>query len=127
MIPHMLILVFLATTLLVLVRKQLIQVELVVPALLAVLALGILSLSPIFVDTLGEILSIGYAPIAVLFVVIFLIFWTIVVLAIAVTRLRVRQIAIIKHVALKEIAGQESLKVSDPGRSESVGPREVTE
>jgi len=108
MIPHMLILVFLATTLLLLVRKQLIQVELVVPALLAVLVLGILSMSSSFVDTIGIILKIDYAPIGVLFIVIFLIFWTIVVLAMAMTRLRIRQIALIRHIALKEIGEQEN-------------------
>ena len=109
MIAHILILVFLATILLVLVRKRLIQVELVVPALLAVLALGILSLSPAFVDMIGIVLEIGYKPIGVLFIVIFLIFWIIVILAMAMTRLRERQIAIIKHIALIEIGDQERL------------------
>jgi hypothetical protein len=109
MIPHILILLFLGTTLLILVRKRLIQVELVVPALLAVFVLAILSMSPVFVDTIGIILEIGYAPIGVLFIIIFLIFWTIVVLAMAMTRLRTRQIALIQHIALKEIADLEAL------------------
>ena len=115
MIAKILVLSFLAISLLMLIRSRLIQVELLFPALVAVFALGLLSTIPSFVDYLGILFQIGYAPIASLFVVIFLVFWIIVVLAIAITRIRERQRRTILFLVLDDLERAENARHEETG------------
>lgn len=104
---HLLIVVALAAALLVLVRTRLIQVDLLLPWFLAIVVLGFASTQPAFVNWLGAQLGILYPPIAILFLVIFLLVGILVVLSAALTRLRARQLAIVRHLAAMELAAQE--------------------
>jgi fluoride ion exporter CrcB/FEX len=115
MIAKIGVLVFLSISLIVLVRRRTTQIELLVPAFFAVLVLGVLSTFSTFVDYLGVIFQIGYAPIAVLFVVIFLLFWIIIVLAAAITRIRERQLRILRHIVLDQLSKHEVSQTSFRG------------
>ena len=119
MTAKILVLGFLAVSLFALIRSRLIQIELLVPALVAVFVLGLLSTIPIFVDYIELFFEITYAPIAVLFVVIFLIFWIIVVLAIAITRIRERQRRTILFIILNDLEKAEIAIRESTGLSES--------
>jgi len=121
MTAKILVLGFLAVSLLALIRSRLIQIELLVPALVAVFLLGLLSTTPVFVEYIEFFFEIGYAPIAVLFVVIFLIFWIIVVLAIAITRIRERQRRTILFLILNDLERAEIAIRASTGLSESDG------
>ena len=119
MTAKFLVLGFLAVSLFVLIRSRLIQIELLFPAFVAVFVLGLLSTIPVFVDYLGILFQIGYAPIAALFVVVFLIFWIIVVLAIAITRIRERQRRTILFLILNDLERAEIAIRASTGFSES--------
>lgn len=97
----------LALALAFLVRARLVQVDLSFPWFLAIVVLGLASTQPVFVDWLGIALNIQYAPIAVVFLVIFLMVGVIVSLTISVTRLRARQVAIVRQMALRDLDAQE--------------------
>ena len=97
----------LAALLLILVRKGLIQVDLSMPWLFALIALGILSTNDSFVNWVGEQLGILYPPIAIIFITIAILLGLITVLLMAVTRLRRRQIQILRRIAILELKGQE--------------------
>ena len=104
---HITIILALAIVLVQLVRVRLIQVDLFFPWFIALVLLGIASTQLTFVNWLGAQLGILYPPIAVLFLVIFLLVGVIVTLTISVTRLRERQAAIIRKIAEAELDKQE--------------------
>ena len=108
MIVHTLIVVALAVGLLLLLRERLIQVDLLFPWFVALAVLGFASTSPPFVDWLGAVLGIAYAPIAVVFLVFFLQLGIIISISMSLTKLRERQVAMAKYQALRELADQES-------------------
>jgi hypothetical protein len=112
----LLIIIGLALLLLSLVRRGLIQVDLSVPWLLALVVFGILSLNEGFVNWAGVQLGILYAPIAIIFCTIAILLGLITVLLMAVTRLRFRQIEIIRRLAAMELARQEDhVRARDAG------------
>jgi hypothetical protein len=105
---HILIVAALALALMLMVRAKLIQVDLFFPWFVGVVILGIASTNPGFVNWLGPRLEILYPPIAVVFLVIFLLVGILVTLTISVTRLRARQVAMVKQLAEMELDRQEA-------------------
>lgn len=104
---HTLIVAGLAVALFAMVRARLIQVDLFFPWFAALVALGFAATQPAFVNWLGSKLGILYAPIAVVFLVIFLLTGILVALTVSVTRLRRRQIAIVNELARLRLDEQE--------------------
>jgi len=110
---HILIVVGLALILIVLVRRGLIQADMSFPWLAAIIVLGLLSTREEFVDWTAAQLGILYAPIAIVFLTIFVIFGLITVLLIGFTRLRQRQIRIVRYLAATELGQQEPRPAQD--------------
>ena len=108
-VAHILIVAALTLGLMGLVRAKLIQVDLFFPWFAGVVVLGFASTSPDFVNWLGPRLGILYPPIAVVFLVIFLLVGVLVTLTISVTKLRARQVAIVRRLAELELERQEDL------------------
>lgn len=104
---HLLIVLSLAALLIVLLRARLVQVDLFFPWFVSVVVLGLASTQPAFVNWLGAQLGILYPPIAVVFLVIFLLIGVVVTLTVSVTRLRMRQAAMARHIAAIELSAQE--------------------
>jgi len=104
---HVLIGLALAFLLAVLVRRRLLQIDLSFPWFLAIALLALVSTVPDFVDFAGRLLGILYPPIAVVFLVIFLVLGIAVTLSVAMTRLRERQLLLVRHLAARELAQQE--------------------
>jgi len=105
---HLLIIGVLALALVALVRRGLIQVDLSFPWLLAIVLLGLLSTRQEFVTTIATQLGILYPPIAIVLITIFIVFGLITFLLIGFTRLRRRQIHIIRYLARTDLAHQEN-------------------
>ena len=103
----LLIITGLALVLLTLVRRGLIQVDLSMPWLLALVVFGFLSTNEGFVSWVGVQLGILYPPIAIIFCTVAILLGLITVLLMAVTRLRFRQIEIVRRIAGMELARQE--------------------
>ena len=108
-LTHIMIIAALALGLMFLVRVKLIQVDLFFPWFVGLIVLGVASTIPDFVNWLGPRLGILYPPIAVVFLVIFLLVGVLVTLTISVTRLRARQAAIVRRLAELELGRQEDL------------------
>jgi hypothetical protein len=111
---HLATILVLAFCLFALVRRGLIQVDMSFPWLVAIILLGFFSTSEEFVDLVAKWLGILYPPIAIVFLTIFVIFALITVLLMGLTRLRDRQIRIIRHMAAIDLAQQEQTKQSPP-------------
>jgi hypothetical protein len=104
---HLVIVLGLAATLLALLRARLIQVDLLFPWFVALAIVAFASTSPPFVNWLGGVLGIAYAPIAVVFLVYFLQLGIIISISISLSRLRERQVAMAEYMALRDLAQQE--------------------
>jgi hypothetical protein len=102
------IIIFLVVCLIFLVRRGLIQTDLSMPWFLALILLGFLSTNDSFVDWIGGILGILYAPVAVIFITITILLGLITVLLIAFTRLRQRQMSIVRRLAELELSRQDT-------------------
>ena len=98
----------LAIGLVLLVRRGLIHVDLSFPWFAAIIVLGFASTNESFVEWAAARVGILYAPIAIIFMVIFIILGLITVLLMSFTRLRYRQIQIVRHLAAFELARQEA-------------------
>lgn len=101
------IILFLALALVMLVRRGLIQVDLSFPWFLAIVVLGLLSTQETFVGWMAARLGILYAPIAIVFVTIFMLLGLVTALLVGLTRLRRRQIQIVRYLAAMELERQE--------------------
>ena len=110
---HILIVVGLALVLIVLVRRGFIQADMSFPWLAAIVVLGLLSTREEFVGWTAAQLGILYAPIAIVFLTIFIIFGLITVLLVGLTRLRHRQIQIIRHLAAADLSSQETRTIQE--------------
>ena len=98
------------------VHKGFIHVDLSMPWLVALVTFGFLSTNDGFVDWVGEKLGILYPPIAIVFITIAILLGLITVLLIVVTRLRLRQMQIIRRLATLELAPQEqTIRAQDGG------------
>lgn len=110
---HIFIILMLLIFLIFLVKLRLVQVDLFFPWFISLIVLGLVSTKPEFVNWLGSKLGILYAPIAVLFLVIFLLIGIIVTLTISVTRLRSRQVSIIRKIAALELEKNDNNSASE--------------
>jgi hypothetical protein len=111
---HFAAILFLTLCLFALIRRGLIQVDMSFSWLVAIILLGFFSTSKGFVNLIATWLGILYPPIAIVFLTIFVIFALITVLLIGLTRLRDRQIKIVRHMAATDLARQEQAKQSRP-------------
>jgi hypothetical protein len=104
---HILIVVGLAAVLLLLVRRGLIHVDLSFPWFVAIIVLGVLSTSEGFIHSAAAALGIVYPPIAIVFLTIFIVLGLITSLLIIITRLRCRQIQIVRRIIGEELKRQD--------------------
>jgi hypothetical protein len=95
--------IILALLLLYLVRKNWLQVDLSFPLFAAITLLGLASTSEAFIDWLAESIGIIYKPLAVILIAIFILLALVTALAIAVSRLRHKQIMLVRHMASIEL------------------------
>ena len=92
----------------ILVRRGLIQADLSMPWFLALVIFGLLSTNDEFVNFLGAALGILYPPLAVVFIAFAILLGMITVLLISFTRLRQRQMSIVRQLAEMELALQDT-------------------
>ena len=104
---HVAIIAALAIALLWLVKRGLIQIDMSFPWLMAIVFLGFFSTNEEFVGWAAVQLGIIYAPIAIVLITIFIILGLITVLLIGYSRLRLRQIQILRYMAAQNLATQE--------------------
>ena len=109
---HVAAILLLALCLFSFVRRGLIQVDMSFPWLVAIILLGFSSTSEKFVALVAEWLGILYPPIAIVFLTIFVIFALITILLMGFTRIRDRQIRIIRHLAAIDLVRQEQANQS---------------
>jgi hypothetical protein len=102
------IIIILTACLIVLVRRRLIQADLSMPWFLALIVFGFLSTNDLFVEWMAATLGILYPPLAVLYVTITILLGMITVLLISFTRLRQRQMSIVRRLAEVELALQDT-------------------
>lgn len=92
-----------------LVYSRVIAPDMLFPWFAALLVLAILSTNSFFLDMAGAILGISEGTTVVIFLTIFLLTGIAVTLAYSVTRMRIRQAAIIRSIANKELDEQEAI------------------
>ncbi|MBM3508317.1 MAG: DUF2304 domain-containing protein [Alphaproteobacteria bacterium] len=121
---HHLIVLTLALLLAVLVRARLMQIDLSFPWFVALAVLAFASTNPAFVNWLGGAFGILYPPLAVVFLVFFLLLGIIVSMAIMLSLLRERVLAMVKQDALLALSDQERrlALANTQGRSLADGP-----
>jgi len=90
-----------------LVRRKLLHVDFSLPWLLAIIVLGFASLSEGFVSWVARLLGIVDPPLAVILISLFLVLGLTTFLAVALSRLRYRQISLVRHLAQMELSSQE--------------------
>jgi hypothetical protein len=112
------IIIVLTLCLILLVRRGLVQADLSMPWFLALIVFGFLSTNDTFVNWVGALLGILYPPIAIVFITIAILLGLITVLLIAFSRIRHRQLRIVRRIAELELAIQEqALSPLPPGAS----------
>jgi hypothetical protein len=104
----LLIVIILALFLLVLVRRRLLQVDLSFPLFFSVIILGFASMSDSFIHGTAKFLGIIYPPIGIIFMAIAILLGLITILAVAYSRLRYRQMMLLRHMASYELTHQEN-------------------
>ena len=102
------VVIVLALLLFLLVRIRLLHIDLSFPWFLALVALGFASMSEGFIDWVAARLGIVDPPLAIILVSLFIIVGLCTFLAIAISRLRQRQIQLVRDLAHKELAAQEA-------------------
>jgi predicted histidine transporter YuiF (NhaC family) len=100
---HVGVIAFLALSLLILTRRGLVHIDMSFPWFVAIIVLGFLSTSNIFVNWAAAMLGILYPPVAIIFVTIFMLLGLITALLISYSRLRERQIKIVRRLAALEL------------------------
>ena len=101
------IILFLALALVMLVRRGLIQVDLSFPWFLGIIVFGLLSTQEAFVAWVAARLGILYPPIAIVFITVFILLGLVTALLVGLTRLRRRQLQIVRYLAAMELERQE--------------------
>ena len=101
------IVAFSALVFLYLVRKRLIHVDLSFPLFTGIFILGFLAIDSGSAQWIADRLNIVYAPTAIIFIVIAITLALIVLLLIAVSRLRGRQLLLVRYLAGMELERQE--------------------
>jgi len=116
------IILFLALALVMLVRRGLIQVDMSFPWFVAIVVLGLLSTQQAFVGWVGARLGILYPPIAIVFITIFILLGLVTALLVALTRLRRRQIQIVRYLAALELDRQDPAGPGEQSGSTAAAP-----
>lgn len=111
MILHVTILLGLSVVLVVLVRRNLIQVDMSFPWFAAILILGFLSMREDFVAWVAERLGIIYAPIAIVLIAVFILFALVTVVLVGITELRRRHIRLVRYLVGRDLAQQEARRL----------------
>jgi len=101
------VVILLAVVLLILVRRNLLQVDLSFPLFLAVVVLGFLSMSDSFLIWASNSMGIVYPPMTVVLAAIALLLALITLLAIAFSRLRFKHLMLVRYLAETELSRQE--------------------
>jgi len=91
-----------------LIRRNLLQVDLSFPWFVALVALGFASLNERFIDWTASQLGIVYQPIAIVFLTIFIVLGLCTFLAVAISRIRARQIRLARRLAEIELQAEET-------------------
>ncbi len=104
---HIGVMAFLALSLLFLTRRGLVHIDMSFPWFVSIIVLGFFSTSKEFVEGAAAMLGILYPPVAIIFLTIFLLLGLITALLIGYSRLRDRQIQIIRRLAALELAREE--------------------
>lgn len=93
-----------------LVRRNLLQVDLTFPWFLAIVVLGLASTSNSFVRGLADVFGVVSDAMAVILIAMGLMLAIITTLAIALSRIRARQIAIVRKLASQDLMQQAAQK-----------------
>jgi len=101
------IVVALSLALLVLVRRNLVQIDLSFPLFASLVLLGFASMSDQFILWAAESLGIIYPPIAIIFIAIAILLGLITILAVAYSQLRYRQLMLLRYIAETDLRRQE--------------------
>jgi hypothetical protein len=104
---HFVIVGALTVALFTLVRRGLVHVDMSFPWMVAILVLGFLSTSERFVGWTAARLGILYEPIAIVFLTIFVLLGLVTILLIGYSKLRDRQVKMMRHLAAQDLANQE--------------------
>jgi len=104
---HFAIIGGLAIGLLWLVRSGLIHIDMSFPWLVAIVVLGFFSIHEAFVVWVAGQLGITYPPLAIVLLTFFILLGLVTVLLIGYSRLRQRQIQIVRYIAAQELKRQE--------------------
>ena len=102
------VVLMLAGALLMLVRRNLLQIDLTFPLFAGLAILGFASMSEAFIEWTAAVLNIVDAPRAIVLIAIAILFAIITALAIAHSELRKRQMMIIRYLAMTELSHQET-------------------
>ena len=103
----LLIIIVLAIPILYLVRRNLLQVDLSFPLFGALILLGFASMSDPLMHSIASGLDIVYPPIAIVFISIAILLALIIILAILFSRLRYRQLMLLRYMAQLELGRQQ--------------------
>lgn len=103
----LLVVLALAGLLLVLVRKNILQVDLSFPLFAALVVLGLASMSERFIEWVAARLDILDAPRAIILIAIAILLGIVAFLTVAISRLRYRQIMLLRFLAQRELDAQE--------------------
>jgi len=99
--------VTLLVVLVLLVRRQVLQVDLSFPWFVALAVLGVASIDARIIEALAGFFGIVYGPLAVILAALLLIAGIATVLTIGLSRIRIKHMKLIRRVAALELAAQE--------------------
>jgi hypothetical protein len=97
-------------TLFLLVRRNLLRVDLSFPLFGAIVVLGFAAINDNFIDAIAVYLGIIYAPLAIILLAIFIILALVTILAIVVSHLRQNQSAMVRRIAEIDLEQQEAMR-----------------
>lgn len=106
MIFKLIIILCVTFSLFVLIKKQLLNIDLFFPWFLSIVLLSIASTSSVFIQATAKIAGIKYPPLVVIIIALFLILSLATVLAVYITEIRRRQLLIIRKLALQDLDEQ---------------------
>ena len=106
----LLVVIILAISILYLVRRNLLQIDLSFPLFAALILLGFASMSDPLMHGIASSLNIVYPPIAILLISIAILLTLIIILAIVISRLRYRQLMLLRYLAQLELDRQQRAK-----------------
>jgi hypothetical protein len=103
------IVIVLALSLLALVRRNLLQIDLSFPLFVSLILLGFASMSDGFIHWSASALGIVSPPVAIIFMAIAILLGLVTILAMAFSQLRHRQLMLLRHLAETELREQEQV------------------